>query len=337
VRVAPGETATFDLKGETFTGVPPLDVQDRIIVFGTRETNPVPWHRLTQTATTRAGGIESQNALFRALHNYLQPGSRGARPAIETDKADVESDTWTLSSITMRVEANSRFLEATPGRPANKREYTINNFDIRPYLPDDTSTALYKVLRQVHRLTTSSAGRDGYAYRQHDWSLPTDEANLEKGIDCSRAIWFAFTRAGIPYNSGDRYLSTAMMTDNDSPMSEEFERCDNTAHFRIGDILVYRDEERENPDGHVVMVIDPDKRIAWGSHGWDGNEGDRGVEYQLIKKKKDWERWDRRTMYRRACWRYRQFAAQAETTRGLPGISALTDACSSRNQCGLIP
>jgi hypothetical protein len=337
VRIAPGETAKFDLQGETFRGIPPLDVQDRIIVFGTRETNPVQWHRLTETAKTRSKGIASQNALFRALHNYLQPGARGIGQTVVSDESNVESDTWTLTSLTMRVEANSSFLEATSGRPTNNREYTINNFDIRPYLPDNRSTALYKVLRQAHRLTTRSAGRDGYPYKQHDWSLPTDEANLEKGIDCSRAIWFVFTRAGVPYNSDGRYLSTAMMTGDGSKMSEKFQRCDNSDGYRIGDILVYRDEEREKPDGHVVMVIDPGKRIAWGSHGWDGNEGDRGVEYQLIKIKKDWQRWDRKTMRRKACWRHQQFSAQASTTRGLPGISALSTACSPEKQCGLIP
>jgi len=337
VHIAPGETAKFDLQSETFRGIPPLDVQDRIIVFGTRESNPVQWHRLTETAETRSRGIESQNALFRALHNYLQPGSRGIEQPVVTDDSSVESDTWTLTSLTMRVEANSRFLKATSGRPTNKREYTINNFDIRPYLPDDSSTALYKVLRQADRLTRRSAGRDGYPYTQHDWSLPTDDTNLEKGIDCSRAIWFAFTRAGVPYNSDGRYLSTAMMTGEDSKMSEEFQRCDNSDGYRIGDILVYRDEEREKPDGHVVMVIDPAKRIAWGSHGWDGNEGDRGVEYQLIKIKQDWQRWDRKTMLKKACWRHRQFSAQAGTTRGLPGIDALSTACSPEKQCGLIP
>ena len=336
VRIAPGESAKFNLRGETFRGVPPLDAQDRIIVFGTRESNPVQWHRLTETAKTRSRGIDSQNALFRALHNYLQPGTRAITRAITTDESEVESETWTLTSLTMRVEANSRFLKASAGKPANIREYTINNFDIRPYLPDDRSTALYKVLRQAHSLTSRSAGRDGYPYKQHDWSLPTDEANLEKGIDCSRAIWFAYTRAGVPYNSDERYLTTAMMTGNDSLMSEEFERCDNSTQFQIGDILVYRDEEREKPDGHVVMVIDPSKRIAWGSHGWDGNEGDRGVEYQMIKIKQDWERWDRKTMYRKACWRHRQFSSQAGTTRGLPGISALSSACSAKKQCGLI-
>jgi hypothetical protein len=79
------------------------------------------------------------------------------------------------------------------------------------------------------------------------------------------------------------------------------------------------------------------KRIAWGSHGWDGNvnEGlpaDTGVEYQLIKYKKDWQRWDRPGMERRACWLYRTFTAEA---RGLghPGVKALEGICDPARQC----
>jgi len=34
-------------------------------------------------------------------------------------------------------------------------------------------------------------------------------------------------------------------------------------------VLVYRDEKQG--DGHVIMVIDPQLQIAWGSHGFDGN------------------------------------------------------------------
>jgi hypothetical protein len=64
--------------------------------------------------------------------------------------------------------------------------------------------------------------------------------------------------------------------------------------------LIYRDGQRG--DAQTVMVIDPERRIAWGSHVWDGNarelevEPDTGVEYRLIKDKKDWERWERKYM-----------------------------------------
>ncbi len=87
-------------------------------------------------------------------------------------------------------------------------------------------------------------------------------------------------------------------------------------------------------------MIDPEKRIAWGSHGWDGNvsqglESDTGVEYQLIKYKKDWERWDRSTMTRQACWRYRGFTGVPGGPGGEErGLAAFEDACDERRQCG---
>jgi hypothetical protein len=100
--------------------------------------------------------------------------------------------------------------------------------------------------------------------------------------------------------------------------------------------------------GHPVMVTDPkmtgrnrEKRIAWGSHGWDGNvrEGklaDTGVEYQVIKYKKDWQRWDAPTMERKSCWRYRRFAAEAMRPEGQPGILA-RKACAFETRSGLLP
>lgn len=103
--------------------------------------------------------------------------------------------------------------------------------------------------------------------------------------------------------------------------------------------LVYRDAGRKV--GHVVMVIDPEKRIAWGSHGWDGNVKeqssvnpvpvDKGVEYQRIKYKKDSERWDRTTMQRVACWRYKQFVTDAASPGGRPGMAALNEPCEARS------
>jgi cell wall-associated NlpC family hydrolase len=333
VALKPGEAVVFNSRLETFIGTPPLDVQDHVMVFGTQESNPVQWHLLTNTAATRAAG-PPMTGLYRALDLYLQPGTRGTARLEEV----VEDTTWTLSALTSRVEANQRFVKADRGvtEPPVRREYTIANFDIRPYLPDDPTTALHRVLQQADALANASA-TDGYGYKQHDWSLSTEEENLKRGIDCSRSIWFAFTRAGLPYNSGDRYLTTAMMVGDDSPMAEQFEDC-SAELLQPGDVVVYRDDTRG--DGHVVMVIDPAKRIAWGSHGWDGNakalsvEPDTGVEYQLIKFKQDWERWDRRTMARQACWRYRAFSEEASTPRGQPGLRALADACDPRKRCG---
>ncbi len=264
VLLKPGEKTVFEAEQETFMATLPLEVQDRVMMFGTRETNPVAWHLLTETARTRDLG-PPKVGLYGALDRYLR-GSRGVGRAEQV----VEDSTWTLSTVTMRVSANARFLpsEEAPGQPIRSREYTIPSFDIRPYLPDDQTTALYKVLREADWLAHASV-RDGFSYKQHPWTQPTDEQNLRLGIDCSRAIWFAFTRAGLPYNKTDSYLSTAQMVSAQSPMADGFQGCSDDPNLRLGDILVYRDDRRG--DGHVVMVIDPVKRIAWGSHGWDGN------------------------------------------------------------------
>jgi len=336
IRLMPGDSYTFKNSGETFVGAPPLDVQDRVMVFGTHEQNPVSWGLFTETAATRGTSRAARSGLHRALDRYLQPGTRGQ---MVLEEETVEDTVWTMSTVTMRVEANSRFLEAPASttQPINIREYTIADFDIRPYLPDDESTALYRVLQKADWLARA-AGTDGYGYKQHTWNRGSDEENLRLGIDCSRSIWFAFTRAELPYNRDNRYLTTAMMVADDTPMADEFESCSDDPNLQTGDILVYRDATRG--DGHVVMVIDVEKRIAWGSHGYDGNprilpvEPDNGVEYQKIKIKTDWQRWDRRTMMRKACWRYRTFIAEAKTHRGLPGLKSLKNICDFRRNCG---
>jgi uncharacterized caspase-like protein len=330
VLLKPGETVTLDGPGETFVGSPPLDTQDHVLVFGTQERNPVAWHLLTQTIKTR--GPPTGRGLNAALDRYLRPGTRGSAPVVEAQ----DETTWTMSSLTTRVEANSRFLAARSGeRTISTREYTIPTFDVRPYLPDDASTALYKVLQKANWLATASR-IDSFGYKQHPWSGATDEHNLRTGIDCSRAIWFAFTRAGVPYNSGDRYLATAEMVQAESRMAQQFASCPIDGELQLGDVLVYRSDERG--DGHVVMVIDPQKRIAWGSHGWDGAprdsplpiEPDTGVEYQRIKYKQDWRRWDRGDMQMKACWRHRQFTEQRQRGVGVPGVRALATACDAQ-------
>ncbi len=336
IRLQPGESYTFDAGGETFLGTPPLDVQDRVIVFGTNEKNPVAWSLFTETAATRTTRGLGLSGLARALDRYLKPETRG----IGVVEEPVEEEyTWTMSTVTMRVEANPGFLETPAGtrQPIQIREYTIADFDIRPYLPDDQKTALFQILQKADWLTRA-AGEDGFGYKQHAWDSLTDEQNLQLGIDCSRAIWFAFTRAGLTYNRNDIYLTTAMMTGKDNLMQDEFESCSDDPRLQTGDILVYRDDNRG--DGHVIMVIDPERRIGWGSHGWDGNPGilpiepDTGVEYQKIKFKPDWERWDRKTMTKKACWRYRSFIEETLNTRGTRGLTALENICDPGRNCG---
>ena len=130
------------------------------------------------------------------------------------------------------------------------------------------------------------------------------------------------------------------MFNSKSRMKEEFERCDNDQDFKLGDVLVYRDDNQG--DGHTVMVIDPIKQIAVGSMAWDGNAklipgtlADTGVEYQKIKVKKDMKRWDRTTMEIKACWRHRTFIEEAKKPSGQPGAKALLSVCDQANRCGV--
>ncbi|MEO1576495.1 MAG: caspase family protein, partial [Pseudomonadota bacterium] len=285
--LTPGERHVFGAD-KTFIGLPPLDSRDRVIAFG------------VQVQDTSDRGA-SPDVLSRLI--AVSPGPSQLPP-------------HTMSVVNVRVLANPPFLPAT-GRQIRPREYTIADFDVRPYLPADTGSALYRVLRTADDLARA-AGDDGIPYRQHDWSLDSDAANLARGIDCSRSIWFAFTRSGLKYNNDNRYLYTGAMIGADSAMQDHFDLCPANEPYRLGDVLVYRSDTRG--DGHTVMVIDPEKRISWGSMGWDGNprdsggtvSADTGVEYQRIKYKPDWARWDRRDMTLRACWRYRDFRDHAE-------------------------
>ncbi len=241
----PGESVTFDRGSETFRAGPPLDVQDHVLIFGTQQTNPVAWHLFADTSRSRAARMAG--SLERALDRYLRPGARGQ----EVGDTPLDDTTWTMTRLPLRVEANARFLtpQEAEGRSDKKREYTIRNFDLRPYLPDDPESALYKVLSTAHSLAVfSDSLADGVPYKQHDWSKPNDAENLAVGIDCSRSIWYAFTRSGFTYNEGDRYLQTAIMV-GDGAMEEEFDSCGED--LRIGDVLVYRDESRGV--GHTVM------------------------------------------------------------------------------------
>jgi caspase domain-containing protein len=316
VTVSPGgPSVPFDIE---FSGGLPLGINDYILVFGTAMNNPVDWEALSATAATRSARAGPSSPLHRALDRFVSAaGSRG-----QTQNVPYEDSAWTRTVVTLRTEANPAFESGLTTLNPGSREYTIKSFDVRPYLPDDKSSALYRVLTKADWLA-----QQDFSYKQHAWDAGSDAANLSKGIDCSRSTWFAFTRVGLKYNSRDEYLATADMVRNNSRMSEQFEPCPLGENYQTGDLLVYRDDQQR--DGHIVMVIDPAKRIAWGSHGWDGNAKkfnvppDTGVEYQLIKYKADWQRWDRESMLLKACWRYKEFATARTRGMGSPGLAAL--------------
>jgi hypothetical protein len=103
----------------------------------------------------------------------------------ETDTAD--DSQWTVTSVILQVDANPRL-----GR---------SDFDIRPFLPDDATSATHRVLRAVERL-----------------------ARRKPDVDGSQATTTAFTQAGLRYGA----------------MADHFDRCDHQAP-QLGDLLVDAD------------------------------------------------------------------------------------------------
>jgi hypothetical protein len=209
-----------------------------------------------------------------------------------------------MGMATSLFEVDDDFPQPNRGQ---RKGITVN-VPVSRYYPTNTDSALYKVLKQAQILTAnvSFMDRDGVPYKQHSWSnAGSDIANLKRGIDCSRAIWFAFTRAGIPYTPQNRYLATSQMWKKNSEMKHSFRRC-SIDELRLGDVLVYRDGSK----GHTVMVLDPKKELAWGSHGWDkSRHKDTGVEVQKVVPP-GWRDWDKISMELEACWRHQAFTKQ---------------------------
>lgn len=314
--------------GQTFQAVPPLGAVEDILVFGSLRDTNVNWSLLAAPDPTRPGAKGLEDALDATLARYVTGGARAVK------QVKSANNPWTLSHLPFRAVANVT-ADADTGTcdaVAAAREYTVANFDVTPYLPRDPNTALYKVLKQAEYLTHKRE-TDGVPYRQHDWSKATDDENLAYGIDCSRAIWFAFTRAGLPYTSGkwqQGFQPTAQMFDeargscnealtpDSTLMKENFVSCLDQP-FQTGDVLVWQGIRPKTNEcvGHTVMVIDPDEFIGWGSHGWDGSKSDAGqrlndtgVEYQRILAQ-TWAKWDRSQYELKACWRHKQFIAEA--------------------------
>ncbi len=349
-RISPaGPTYTFSKVEQTFQALPPDGAPDEYLVFAVDASTPIPWWALALPSGARAASTDNSSRLFEELNRYMAFGGRNSASVVDPGDLSV----WTVSKAELALAVNPDF-EKNAGMQLSdqpsKREYTIQGFDIRPYLPSNTKSALYKVLQTASYLSTQSktfvqtdetgdaeAAGQGFPYKQHNWCAADDEgnldltANLAQGIDCSRSIWYAFTQAGLPYAGdtigdgprqaclpyraeGNDYLATADMVGQFSPLQNDFISCDGD-NLQIGDVLVYRDDERGA--GHTVMVIDPEKRIAWGSHGWDGNKkytgfSDTGVEFQKIKIKKDWQRWDSPGMQLKACWRHKSFEEEGD-------------------------
>jgi hypothetical protein len=328
--LAAGETLTEFVSAATgdplaLRATPPVNIVDKLVVVAVPADVIVDWRLVLSSAQ-----IEDAAYANAVTFDIVRSIAEGISP----------SQDWAAAAIDLRTIASDTDVtkRKTGTGDVSVREYTVNGFDITPYLPADTNSSLFKVLAQAEWLAIHSQ-KDGVPYKQHDWpggaDPVNDNYNLATGIDCSRSIWFAFTRAGLPYNRSDRYLATADMVTSKTWMRDEFESCETP--YRTGDVLVYRDDKRGV--GHTVMVIDPEQRIAWGSHGWDGNgklmkiAPDTGVEYQLIKVKKDWERWDSANMTLRSCWRYKRFAE--EWSENPASRAGSTQAKTCENMCSV--
>ena len=218
-----------------------------------------------------------------------------------------------LPSITLAAslfDVDDNFPEST-----RKSKGLTVNVPVSKYYPTNTNSDLYKVLKQAQILTSNISfikNGDGIPYKQHNgWNNKKndDTTNLKRGIDCSRVIWFAFTRAGVPYNPQNRYLDTSIMWRENSNMKHYFNRC-SVDNLQLGDVLIYRGYNSKGKIvGHTVMVLDPKKKLAWGSHGWDkSRHKDTGVEVQKVVSRNGWRSWDKRSMKLKACWRHKNFS-----------------------------
>lgn len=331
-RVIPPDSRFYPLDSKWIESHAPLNVPEYVAIFGTDQSVDIDWALLTDPASS-AKGRGRAHPLARALDRLLL-GQKGG--SVGTD----DTLPWTSTRLPLRVVQNPQleFLDETRGDcSSDSKEITLQKLDIEPYVLQ-ANKALASVLRLGYALAKSADPEhsgDGIPYRQHGWSegsgraTPDDDAaNLKLGIDCSRAIWYAFTRNGLAYTTGawhNGYLSTAQMIDatadscssetpKSSLMHENFEDCRGEP-LRTGDVLVFQGKRPGSQAcvGHTVMVVDPQRFIGWGSHGWDGSKdafgqrlNDTGVEYQKILKG-GWAKWDRSQYKLKACWRHRAF------------------------------
>lgn len=344
----PPRSSWTDIPGAAYRAVPPIDAAERVLLFGTTPDVSIDWARIGEPI--KAG--DSASSLERRLREFLIGGAK----AVTTTSSGTAS--WTVSSLTLETVATvtTKLEQGEAGATcdASAKEYTLPSFDVRPYTPADPNAPFARVIAKAEELVRLRT-TDGVPYLQHDWSQGSDAANLKKGIDCSRAIWYAFTRAGLPYSAPkgadtQPYLATAQMFDSakgscntsmtpqSTKLHENFEDCLGKP-FETGDVLVWQGRRPTTNEcvGHTVMVIDPEKYIGWGSHGWDGSTSDAGVrlndtgvEYQRILAK-TWAKWDRKEYELKACWRHKEFAAAPPN----PLLYSQQFDCADPQHCGL--
>lgn len=334
-RLEPGSTCRLP---DLFRATSPLNATDDLLIFGTRESEPVAWHRFTDPASTRDLPTEAEaSPLARSLARYLQAKRDVVLEPVTTEGA------WTSTHLSIRVEANSPITEPSLGAPPSARQYRIPHVDLRPYLPDRPDSALARLLAQADRLVQGAdAGEDAAGPR--DVQAAPGGANLHPGESSARALWRVFTSAGLSFSPGNAYTPMKQLLVQEGALEDSFDRCEASA-LRIGDILLYHDEAHHR--GMGLLVIDPRLHIAWGSQAWDEGEQEApqngashqeggpvepGVIYQRIRYPRDWTRLGLSSVTLAACWRHKRLAQEWATPAGQPGTLALDRACD-REQC----
>ena len=354
--IKPGQEVVFTDDAQQATL--PYGSVEWVLVAATNEKEHLDWASLTRNTRGAPSAAAPVGPLGHALEHYLNK-TRGGRRA-----PDASPNTWTTTVLPFRTELVPDFRAIATQTAPSTREYTIPTFDLRPYRPANRETALARVLDQVQYLTYE-ASPTGVSYCQHRWEGKSDLENLTQpqprlhgegtctGIDCSRSVWFVFTRANVGYPG---FLTTWGLEAGSEPMAEYFNDCTLTPP-RLGDLLVYVGKNRDGEERrHVVMVIDPDKFVAWGSHGWDGSTATGnplrqetparltplasgpaplnrvGVAFQMTKEGRDWSAWDWKDVKKVACWRHKEFATEFD--RGLweteePGTPCDPNTCKT--------
>ncbi len=343
----PGETCIFKSRRETFFARPPLDAPDYVVVFGTQPSNPVPWMLLGDPASGRDSGTLPRSGLLGDLERRLHSKAL-SEPSL---KGALEDGAWTKSSVMIRVRANPQLDSLITASTANQeRTLPIASFDIRPYLPDDRDSGLYRILRLAAIL--AQPNQDAGARHRPKVGPQPDNLGPEGLTSASkRAIWQAFRAAGL----ADVELPQEFTSFGPSSGPPDgFSDCRREVELRIGDVLVFQQESEA--DARALMVIDSRKRVVWGAldgkgtvfngkgtvsnrkgtvFGSGADSSLARVGFQVLGRIPGGDAQGlSQGKGMSLCWRHRRLAEEWNRPGGRPGVEALGQACREAAECG---
>ncbi len=236
--VSPGASHRFPLRLRGFDGpegiksIPPLGIPEHVVVFTGPAGSQVP---------------------FRNVGNLDEIGVRSA---------SLTEGGWRQIVVPYRVEANP---DDDPRQALGTRELTLSSYDVRPLLPANTNSYMYRLLHNAERLAHMKGG-DGLDYAQclpktsgsinnrsrfseerwpdgtcwsQPWDFERDQRELMEspGIDCSTSVWWLFTRSCL----GDTALPVPRRR-SDEPMGRYLDRV-RTFHTDERQCLLFTNED----------------------------------------------------------------------------------------------